>query len=133
MSPDEELVRKGLNNPSHGNFPFGGVPPPAGHHRQDFPEKLTEISLRKRGVLPPGRSVAKNGSFSPKTAFFAQIIFLAERGVPPPPLNGQSVVEKLTERGGSPPPPLNGKFPCLGFLNPSLIAFELLSLYIQKH
>ena len=108
--------------------------PPRGLHGRDFSEKLTE----KGGYPPPsplnGRFVAKNGFFSaengifcPKTlvlGHFEWIFLIGKEGYPPPPLNGHSAAEKLTEKvngkGGTPPPPLNGKFPCLGFLNPSL-------------
>ena len=48
MSPDEELVRKGLNNPSHGNFPLGGVPPPSAAKLAALswdPENLKKLSL----------------------------------------------------------------------------------------
>ena len=39
--------------------------------------------------------------FCPKTPFLGQFLldfFLTERGVPPSPLNGKSVVENLTEK-----------------------------------
>ena len=39
------MVREGFNDPSHGNFLLGGSPLRLrGHHGQDFPEKLAEIS-----------------------------------------------------------------------------------------
>ena len=65
------VLREGFNNPSHGNFPLRGYPPPPYPrpqclHGRDFPEKLAEISLRKRGVLPPPLT----NSPLPKTDFF---------------------------------------------------------------
>ena len=74
--------REGFKNPRHGNFPLGGY--------------------------------GGTAFFAQKTPFLGQFLmdfFLTERGVPPPPLNGQSVTEKLAERGVPPPPSTDSWFP----------------------
>ena len=62
---------------------------------------------------------------------FLMDFFLTERGVPPPPRTVGSRKpngKKLTEKGGT---PLRGKFPCRGFLKPSLTGY-VLAIFIIK-
>ena len=49
-----EYVREEFNNPSHGNFPLGGSPPPPGPSRTKFSRKVNRNFLtEKGGTLPP--------------------------------------------------------------------------------
>ena len=68
-------------NPQSQKKSVKGVPPPRGLHGPDFFEKLTEKTLRKRGVPPPPLTdgpfpkteffLAENNIFRPKNIFLA--------------------------------------------------------------
>ena len=99
-----DQLRGGFKNPRH------GYPPPT---------PSTDGPLRKTEIFSP-----KTAFFAQKTPFLGQFLmdfFLTERGGTPPPRTVGSRKpngKKLTEKGGT--PPLHGKFPCRGFLKPSL-------------
>ena len=129
--------REGFKNPRHGNFPLRGYPPPPGPPRTRFFRKVSGKKLTEKGGTPPPSTdnpFRKTEIFSPKTAVFAQKtpflgqflmdFFLTERGGTPlpPSTDGRfpkTQRKKVNGKGGY-PPPFHGKFPCRGFLNPSL-------------
>ena len=92
-----QVIREGVKNPRHGNFPLGGYPPP----------------LHGRSVSENGYFFAENGAFCPKNTVFGPIFngfFLNGKGgyppSPPPPRTVGSRKpngKKLTEKGGTPP------------------------------
>ena len=117
----KEVLREGFKNPRHGNFPLGGYPPPPppGPPRTRFFRKVNgNFFLHGRSVSENGYFFAESGAFCPKNTvfgpFFNGFLFNGKGGHPPSPLHGRSVPENLT-----------GKFPCRGFLKPSLIPSEL--------
>ena len=71
-----DVVREGFNNPSHGNFPWKGYPPPPGPPRTRFSRKVRGNFLTEKGGTPPPPStdspLPKTEICLPKTTFFAQ-------------------------------------------------------------
>ena len=86
-------IRRGFNNPSHGNFPLKGSPPGASTDKI-LPKSWQKFLSKNR------RSIAKNCIFCSKTPFLGQFLmdfFLTEKGAPPPPPPRKVAVTEVIE------------------------------------